>query len=281
MNIVVVIVTKDRPDDLQRCLESIKQQTIPSKCIVVDGSTTARTIAEQFQCDYYRSDPGITKQRNVARNHIPDDTDIVIYCDDDTVWSANVLGLVQKNFEDQNVVGLTGNFSNEPIVGLFKKIIGTLSGTYTTKPYSITSGIFNIINPVVKHETVQWLPGAFMCYRWSAVKAIAFDEWFSGYGLGEDFDFSYRVGSQGKLLADPDLKIIHLHSAKNRDWQKFGTMRIVNRNYLRKKFWPKSTARWLGMSWSNSWLMLANGLRGVYAKRYRDEFLGEIKAIFI
>lgn len=264
--ITVIIVTKNRPVELARCLNSIQQQTEPHHCIVVDGGTMAKA--------------GITIQRNIGRAQVLDDTDIVVYCDDDTVLPPDTFSTVKQIFTDTNIVGLTGNMVGEPKFGLLKKLVGTFTGAYTSQPYGVSYGLFNIINPVTKQQQVRWLPGAFMCYRWSIVKHVAFDEWFEGYGLGEDFDFSYRVGSQGKLLADPDLKITHLHSTKNRDWEKFGAMRIINRNYLRKKFWPKSAARWLGMYWANSWLMLANGLRGVYSKRYRDEFIGEIKAIF-
>ncbi|EKD78390.1 MAG: hypothetical protein ACD_41C00352G0001 [uncultured bacterium] len=280
MNVVVVIVTKDRPADVQRCLESIQRQTVPCGCIVVDGSTSAEPTVQKFPYQYYQSAPGITKQRNLARQHVPPDTDIVIYCDDDTVWTDHVIEQVIGNFHDEQVVGVTGNFSNEQPYGVLKKIFGILTCTYTAQPFGITRGVFNIINPVISKQTVSWLPGAFMCYRWSVVKDIPFDEWFAGYGLGEDFDFSYRVAKLGKLVADPTIAVEHHHSSLNRDWEKFGFMRINNRAYLRRKFWPRRLDYWLGLWWANGWLLVINAIRSVYSIRFRNEFIGELKALF-
>lgn len=280
MNIVVIIVTKDRPNELHRCLTSIQQQTVqPYSVLVVDGSTTAEPIVQSFGYPYYQSTPGITRQRNVARQHIPHATDIVLYCDDDTVLPPGTMTRVISAFADQSVIGVTGQMRGEPFFGFLKKMIGLFTGTYTTKPYGLSYGLFNIINPFTSLRQAMWLPGAFMAYRWSKVKDIIFDEWFTEYGLGEDFDFSYRVSKFGKLVADPAIQIEHRHSAQNRNWQAFGTMRIVNRHYLLKKFWPRSVKYTLGMWWANFCLILGNGIRGLYSKRYRLEWLGEIKGL--
>lgn len=279
MKVVVVIVTKDRPDDLRHCLESIQTQTVPVACLVVDGGTTVQSVVDQFGYTYYQSAAGITKQRNVARQHMPTDTDIVVYCDDDVVLPVDTVQKIVSVFTDESIVGLTGNIIGEPVFGVAKKIIGTFTGTYTIRPYGVSIGLFNIINPIKTKISVQWLPGAFMCYRWSAVKEIAFDEWFSGYSLGEDFDFSYQVGKQGKLVADPGIEVEHHHSALNRDWAKFGSMRIKNRQYLRQKYWPKQPKYWLGMWWANLWLVVVNGLRSLYSARYRAELKGLLRGI--
>ncbi|MBI4408036.1 MAG: glycosyltransferase family 2 protein [Candidatus Kerfeldbacteria bacterium] len=279
MKVACVIVTKDRPDDLRRCLTSIQSQTVPCACVVVDGSTTAQTVVAQFGYQYYQSAPGITKQRNVARTHISNDTEVVIYCDDDTVLPPDTVVNVVAAFADGSVSGVTGQVIGEPVFGLAKKIIGTITGTYTTKPYGLSCGLFNIINPIKTKVSAQWLPGAFMCYRWSAVKTLAFDEWFSGYSLGEDFDFSYRVGQHGKLVADPKIVVEHHHSALNRNWEQFGYMRIKNRQYLRLKYWPKQPYYWLGMWWANLWLVALNSLRGLCSQRYRAELKGLLRGI--
>lgn len=263
--ITVIVVTKNRPVELARCLNSIQQQVEPHHCIVVDGSTMARA--------------GITIQRNMGRAQVLDDTDIVVYCDDDTVLPPDTFSTVAQIFTDTTIVGLTGNMVGEPEFGIFKKLFGTVTGTYTTRPYGVSFGLFNCINPVTQPTVVTWLPGAFMCYRWSVVRDIAFDEWFTAYGLAEDFDFSYRVGKLGKLVADPRLQVEHRHSALNRDWVKFGLMRIKNRAYLRRKYWPKRLDVWLGMWWANLWLLVMNAVRGLFSRRYFDEFKGQLRAV--
>jgi GT2 family glycosyltransferase len=194
-----------------------------------------------------------------------------VYCDDDTELSPNTLIKVREIFAAQpEVVGLTGNLDQTVKHNFFKRLFGRLSLTYTKQPYGFTTGIFNIINSVTQPTKVDWLPGAFMCYRWSVVQDIIFDEWFTEYGLGEDFDFSYRVGTLGILLADPSIVVAHHHSQVNRNWKKFGYMRLVNRNYLRVKLWPKQGLYWLGMWWSNMWLL---------AMPYRPEWIGEMQGL--
>lgn len=282
MKLTCIIVTKDRAVDLQRCLTSLHQQQEPAdEVIVVDGGNSVEPMVREFGYTYYSSQPGITRQRNLARQHVTADTDIVIYCDDDTTLPANCFQLVRDQFKIYlNVIGLTGSVDHQTTHGLLKKILGYLTLTYTSQPFGFTAGVFNIINPLRQAQAVHWLPGAFMAYRWAAVKDLAFDEWFADYGLGEDFDFSYRVSKLGQLWAEPALKIDHHHSDVNRNWKKFGYMRIQNRQYLRRKYWPKQPKYWLGMWWANLWLLAFNGLRGLSSRRYGQEWIGEWQALF-
>ncbi|EKD76191.1 MAG: glycosyl transferase family protein [uncultured bacterium] len=279
MIISCIIVTKDRPDDCQRCLASLRAQSrVPDQIIVVEGGKAQ--LADKTGIKLIFSVPGITKQRNVARRQVRSDCDVVVYLDDDTVLSNDVLSKVEQDFiEHTKMIGLTGKISGEAPHYDAKKFFGKLLGLYTSQPYGISWGLFNIINTVTQTQPVQWLPGAFMCYRWSAVREIIFDEWFSEYGLGEDFDYSLRVATVGELWADPNIKVEHWHSAVGRNWQKFGYMRIVNRCYLYNKFFRGKYWLWFGMWWANGWLIIINAWRGLISDRYMAEWYGEIRAL--
>ncbi len=281
MTLSCIIVTKDRPDDLQRCLQSLQLQSHPAEqVIVVDGGQSVGTLVQSFGYQYVSAPAGITRQRNVGRSLVLPGTDCVVYCDDDTELPPDAFQKVRANFlAHPNIVGLTGSVDQQMHYSILKKVFGWLTLTYTAQPFGITAGIFNIINPMAHAGAVAWLPGAFMAYRWSAVQTLEFDEWFAEYGLGEDLDFSYRAATHGALWVDPAIVIQHHHSNVNRNWRRFGSMRIVNRAYLRKKFWPKSFSKWLGMWWANLWLWLGNGLRGLISKRYAQEWIGESQGI--
>ncbi len=69
----------------------------------------------------------------------------------------------------------------------------------------------------------------------------------------------------------------HNHSDVNRNWKQFGYMRIVNRNYIRKKHFQGNILYFLGYWWANIWLVLFNGLRGVLNTKKRDEFIGNLE----
>ncbi len=289
MKVSVIIVTKDRPDDIELCLTSVRQQSHDwHQVIIIDASTestpsTTLSIVEKFYdhipITYIPAEPGITKQRNIGRSHVLSDTDVVLYIDDDVVLPTNAVSELQKAFSQYpNAIGITGKIIGEEPHGFFKRLFGRFTLVYTGKVFGITKGVFNIINIPTKTELVSWLPGAFMACRWSAVKDIEFDEWFTTYGLGEDLDFSLRVAKKGELYVYPQLLIEHRHSATGRDWKRFGYMRIKNRRYILQKHFRKNIGYQLGYLWSNAWLMIINAFRALSSSRYRDELSGQIKA---
>ncbi len=269
--------------ELQRCLASLRQQThLPNQIIVIEGGAARPSPAELVDgIEYHTSSPGITRQRNLARSLVRPDTDVVVYLDDDTVLATETLAQVQDFFVSHKVaVGVTGSIEGEAKAGLIKRTFGRLALLYTAKPFGLTNGLFNIINRASQPQTVDWLPGAFMCYRWPLVKDIKFDEQLTGYGLGEDLDFSLLAKTRGELWVAPVINVRHEHSPSGRDWRAFGVMRIVNRRYLRRKHFRRRPLFWLGIWWANGWLLLLNTIRAGYSKRYRAEWLGEIKALF-
>ena len=80
MNIAIIIVTKDRPADIERCLRSIEQQTLTSQhIIVVDGSRTLPWQGSTAPVEHIIADPGITKQRNIGRLHLAADQYYVVW----------------------------------------------------------------------------------------------------------------------------------------------------------------------------------------------------------
>lgn len=279
MVISCIIVTKDRPIDSQRCLTSLRTQTRkPDQIIVVEGGETRLSDVEGI--DYVVSAPGITKQRNVARSRVRKDCDVVVYLDDDTVLTSDIVFKVERAFSERSeLVGLTGSIVGEAPHSQFKQWLGRLTGLYTSQPYGISWGLFNIINQPQYPQAVQWLPGAFMCYRWSKVKELAFDEWFNEYGLAEDLDFSLRAAYLGTLWVDPSIIVEHHHSRVGRNWYKFGTMRIANRRYIYDKHFQRRYGLWLGMWWANIWLLLINAVRGLGSDRYCAEWRGEVRAL--
>jgi GT2 family glycosyltransferase len=287
MKVSIVIVTKDRPSDLAHCLNSVSLQSHGChQVIIVDSSvdnrsrSVAQRYANRLPLLYTHSQPGITKQRNIARILMADDTDIVLYIDDDVILETEIVSQLQSFFSNHvDAIGVTGNIIGEESHSFFKRLMGRISLLYTAETIGITTGIFNIINQPKKTQTVRWLPGAFMAYRWSDLSDLAFDEWFTTYGLAEDLDFSLQAAARGPIYVDPSLQVTHTHSDIGRNWQRFGVMRIRNRNYIRKKHFP-GLVYWIGFWWANLWLCVFNGFRAFTSQRYRDEFTGNIRGIF-
>ena len=108
----VAICTRDRPDDLLRCLEALSricngQQEI----LVIDScSSTPDTyeVVRQFPAiQYVREEkPGLDRARNRAL--VEARNEIVAFIDDDTVPAVGWLDALRRNFRDFDVLCVTG-----------------------------------------------------------------------------------------------------------------------------------------------------------------------------
>jgi glycosyltransferase involved in cell wall biosynthesis len=107
----VVVPTRERPDDLTRCLASLAGvEANGHEVIVVDsGPTSNRTmaVAERFGVRYLvESRPGANRARNAGLAVAS--RDIVAFVDDDVVVSPTWLAAIGANFADPDVGCATG-----------------------------------------------------------------------------------------------------------------------------------------------------------------------------
>lgn len=107
----VVIPTRDRPDDLQRCLASFKEQSsAPHEIIVVDNAPSderTRGVALAAGVRYVREDRrGLDQARNTgvmaARGTI------VAFCDDDVALHPDWCRQILAAFDDRQIQAATG-----------------------------------------------------------------------------------------------------------------------------------------------------------------------------
>ena len=107
----VVICTRDRPDELRRCLASFPLQSRPpDEVIVVDNASVAETTREVVLAagaTYVREDrPGLDYARNSGA--LATSGEIVLYTDDDTelhpLWIEKTLAA----FDTEDVLAVTG-----------------------------------------------------------------------------------------------------------------------------------------------------------------------------
>jgi glycosyltransferase involved in cell wall biosynthesis len=97
---VVAICALSRPDDIERCLQSLADQTrLPSRIVIVDasaGDETAARIRElqdiipPVPVNHVTATPGLTRQRNIAVNEAAD-CDVVHFLDDDVACEPGYL----------------------------------------------------------------------------------------------------------------------------------------------------------------------------------------------
>ena len=68
----------------------------------------------------------------------------------------------------------------------------------------LPSGRNPLVVDVLSVTEVDWLSGCSMSFRRAVFEMFSFNEELTGYGLGEDVEFSYRVHQRGRLLVTPD-----------------------------------------------------------------------------
>ena len=108
----VAICTRDRPDDLRRCLEAlIRMPDDGQEILVIDNcpatDATARLVLGYSRVRYVREDkPGLNSARNCALREARNP--IVVFTDDDAVPDVNWLRSHLRNFNDRMVLCSTG-----------------------------------------------------------------------------------------------------------------------------------------------------------------------------
>ena len=109
-----IIPTYHRPDDLNKCLESLLMQTVlPNQLIIVDdgdlpGFPMQGAFEEKgIECLFLRKDiPGVTESRNLAAKAASGD--ILIFLEDDVVLFEDYIEQVLTTFRHHSGTDLAG-----------------------------------------------------------------------------------------------------------------------------------------------------------------------------
>jgi GT2 family glycosyltransferase len=111
VSVSVVVCTRDRPADLERCLASLVELDPPAhEIIVVDNSPAtdaARDVCRQYPVSYVLEPlPGQARARN--RGIASATGDVVAFTDDDCVVDRGWLSGIARELADQRVMAVTG-----------------------------------------------------------------------------------------------------------------------------------------------------------------------------
>lgn len=110
-SIAVVICTHNRPIALEHCLRQLQQiNRLGCSVVVADSapaSSDAQKVADRHNVQYVISPlKGLSRARNIGTRSI--DADIIAYLDDDMLPHAYWLESLVAEFEDENVMAVTG-----------------------------------------------------------------------------------------------------------------------------------------------------------------------------
>jgi GT2 family glycosyltransferase len=223
LTIDVAICTRDRVEDLQRCLASVVAQTVsPCRVLVVNGGRPLGSLGPSVEV--VESEPSLPRQRNVALDAV--DSELVAFLDDDVELRPGYLEQVVRWFsEHPETIGASGHIENDvPFSSAsraFRRVFSLSAGDGILRP----SGDLIYLYHPARPTRVDSLSGSNMVWRRAAIGGLRFDEGLKGYAYMEDVDFSLRAGRRGELWMLSDAYLVH-HTTQ--------TSRVAPRAYVRQ-----------------------------------------------
>ena len=219
-DVSLVICTRDRPERLQRCLESVAALSFqPAEIIIVDNGVRredTRRAAEQFAKVRYIVEPlpGLSRARNAGVRAAS--TPLVAFTDDDIVLSQNWLFHLVKALRDPSVAAASGlvfpaELRTEAQVA-FQAWFGGFHQGYEPHSYGP-----DFVLGAGRRAAPVWriCAGGNMIVRRATFDSVGlFDERLGAgaAGCSEDSEFWYRILANGGTCAyAPAAAVYHYH----------------------------------------------------------------------
>jgi GT2 family glycosyltransferase len=264
MKFSLIICTYMRPKPLRDLLESVQRQTLyPDEILIADGSRNDATMqmlnSHPFEkLQYFKvpdADRGLTRQRNYGIARVASDTDVICFLDDDTVlepdYFENLIGTYAVHPDALGVGGFIiepvawQKSDAQPTIGEFgfdgwkrpdgsRFVMRKRFGLDSDAPPGFSPGFSHgrsvgFLPPSGKIYEVEQLMGGVSSFRKSVFDNFSFSEYFEGYGLYEDADFTLRLAKTGKLFVNTNARLYHYHDDSGRP-NKYSYGKMVVRN---------------------------------------------------
>lgn len=208
--ISIIIPTFNSAKVLQKCLESLTNQTIRSEgyeVIVVDDGSTDRTkdTVAKYPVKYlYQQNSGPA----AARNHGAEQAqgEIVLFTDADCEPQPNWIEEMVKPMDDPQVIGVKGAYKTRQ-----KELVARLVQIEYEHKYE----------RMKKFKYIDFIDTYSAGYRENIfLKYGGFDERYPKASV-EDQEFSFRLSHDGyKMVFNPEAVVYHKHSARLLDYLK-------------------------------------------------------------
>jgi GT2 family glycosyltransferase len=290
---VIVVCTKNRPDEIQAFQVNLNRQVSQylKEVIQVDGSNLesefnprkprAEISLNHFEWKLLPTKNGKPSALNVAMDYLESKVEkytAVIFLDDDIYFSLVELEKGISFLLENDLCGLSPLIINENDTCTLSK---SRFGSKSPRPKEgkvNSAGENSWINQgdiQRKWVTTEWLPGGAAIYDWEKIKKLRFspeleNPKLGGYALGDDVDFSLKVSDLGEIGCLTTIQVIHSSPlSAHRDFLRIVQARGRLKAFLLQKFPKKfSLTKILAYESARSIWHLRN--IGKYPSAYRE-----------
>jgi len=225
--VTVAVCTYKRPESLRAFLDSLAEQDRkPQRLVIVDSSVDDRTeevvrhhpalASVAISVLYFRvTRRSLTCSRNFALRWVL--TDLVVFFDDDVVLQPGCLREMEAPHRayGQRVVGVGAHdlqsLRHPDPHWRVRRLLGVVptlrGGQYTRSGISLPWAFLEPTEDLVEGD---WLTGFAMMWKTAVARQAGFNERFGETSIGEDLEFSLRMGCYGKLLLAGKARVRHL-----------------------------------------------------------------------
>jgi len=228
----VVICTRDRPSELERCIESLAHGRPGSRqaweVIIVDDGRSRPVAQEPLRgalgaagvaLHVVRpSAPGLFAARLTGLERASGT--IVLFLDDDVTVASDYLARLLALYEQHpEVVGVGGVDQLDParsmVITLAHRLFLFDSGSPGRLSYTGFNGSLRRWVGERSPFESEYLHGCNMSFRTSALADIGRPEWLLRSSQADDIFFSYVAAKHGHLLVSPALRVWHHRSPQS------------------------------------------------------------------
>jgi len=313
MKFSLIVCTYMRPRPLLTLLESVvAQSTYPNEILIVDGSLNDDTekilIANKFEgLKYFKvseRDRGLTKQRNFGINKVSHEMEVVCFLDDDIIlldtYFENLLNTYNLYHDALGVGGYISNDTvwrlltskEKPTIRQFaydgwvrkdgsRYVLRKKLGLDADRPPAHLPDFahgrsVSFLPPSGKIYPVEQFMGGVSSYKTEELREQKFSEYFEGYGLYEDADYTLRLSKKGKLFVNTSAQLYHYHEASGRPNKfEYGKMVVRNGWYVWRVRFPNPSLK-ARLKWNaTSFLLTTIRFSNVFTQKNHTEALTE------
>jgi len=253
IDVSVVVPTRDRPQALVKCIESVGRQTRPpSEVIVVDDGGTS----EVGDTDLSGALDTDTAFERIASNGVPSSStarntgieastgDVVLFLDDDVVLGETYLEELVISYErnDSEQLAGIGGFDNVPngpstLECLFNRLFYLGTDTWRINEAGMQYPIGKRKPDLTDVTRSDWLPTNNASFKRSVLKSYRFPHWDAGREPLEDVAFGWQLKRAGyHCVLDPSLPVDHSEASDSDTLYEFGVKHGRNRVRMFRRY---------------------------------------------